>query len=195
MRADIAAGSHFARSRSRAGEGLGLSGRGSGRGLSAPVGPLGSFQSPKAPSGSLAACPSSHCCLSAQPAWVPIETSSDAFPSRLRRSEDPGLPPDTSRKVGSACASRFFLFPPVPPASACFDPCGSPPLQRWSPTRQIVRCLPIIPQLASDQAGQVFRFAQRGFCAILPVDNGDIVDKGEAAPRPVRRDFALQPRF
>jgi hypothetical protein len=177
MRAGIAAGSHFARSRSRAGEGLGLSEGGSGRGLSAPVGPLGSFQRPKASSGPLAVCPSRHRCLSAHSAR---STSKRVPMLSLRGSVDLATPvfrrtyPGKWVRLSPRASSRSCPFRPLPPASTLAD------LRRFHGGPQLVptvRFLPIFPSLVSDQADSLCRVAQRGFWGDPPVDNGDIVDK------------------
>ena len=174
MGAGVAAGPHFARIRSRAGEGLGRPGRGF---RPRPFGPgrsLGFLPT----SCDVFRFPNRFPPETLLPRWVsgqdlPRRTSFDPFAVQPRRS---GLP-DRLGKVGSACASRFFPNLPVPPP-VLHDPCGS---CRWSAAVAFsvlsFRCQSVRSSFAKFQCDSASRVAPSGIFAPMPVDNGDIVDK------------------
>lgn len=151
-------------------------GRGSGRGLSAPVGPLGSFRSVlRRSSGSLTANSSRHCCFD-------DFTIRSISPPKHRHDPFAPLGPKASGSQGirgkwvRLVASRFFLKSPSN-ASPGFHPCGYPPQSAvaavWS-----VRPFPAGHSVTARlQADSGLRVAPSGILRVLPVNNGDIVDK------------------
>ncbi|MEA3044071.1 MAG: hypothetical protein QOH47_1909 [Sphingomonadales bacterium] len=123
----------------------------------------------------------------------PVEASFDGGPVGFRpRSCDLGRFPfaapsaeasgsaGPSKKVGSACASRFSLEDPL----HCFGglrPEGHRPPPRWPRSGTFFPCGKSAPRREGPY-DSAFRFAPRGIWAPLPVDNGDIEDKSANPP-------------
>src|SRR5690606_3520866 len=82
-------------------------------------------------------------------------------------------------KVGSACASRFFLmFLPAFPWLPSLRKSATSTLAAFDPFSSVAgRSVPI----AKLQADSVSRVAPSGILRVAPVDNGDIVDKAYPA--------------
>jgi len=163
-------------SKSRAGEGLGRPGRGSGRGLSAPVGPLGTLRR--------------SCDLLRFPNWIPTKTlllcwipSHGSCRSKLLQDPSQVRHPKARFPAGKSGKSgfgfRLALLSLFARSSArAFRSFRTDPLIRRRPRLRnfvpfpegqlLPRERPICRTLPSRTSG-IF--------ATLPVDNGDIVDK------------------
>lgn len=133
-------------------------GEGSGRGLSAPVGPLGSFRDLAIPSGSLTNHPSRHCC---SPSDRQGPQSKQAPMLSLRGS----VSPKASISAGHISRKWVRLAPrassrllPVPPAASTSIR-RSPLRLRWSLPRPIARCRSIFPKTASGKGDPFARVA------------------------------------
>ena len=178
MEAGVATSLHFPRRPPVPVKAWGLSSEGSGRSLSAPVGPLGSERNLAVQLGSLTGLPPKPCDLAGLP--VGPLSKHRCLASTLRGSGPRAGSAGQLKKVGSACASRFFLNSP-------FQRFGERSSLRMTATAAVVetaRTTPL-PEGRSSAAkflpDRVSRVAPSGIFRIPAVDNGNPVDNFGAA--------------